>query len=90
MSNKFDKNTKCQYCGDEMTAKYRSKKFCSSKCRVYYNRENVTVTDKKESIPDSKIQLKEKIPPTNDVVLDDLQRQLEEKRNEILKNFKKR
>jgi hypothetical protein len=36
---KFDKNTKCAYCETDMNPKYRSKRFCSDKCRVYFNRE---------------------------------------------------
>ena len=39
MEDKFKKDTNCKYCGQEMEAKYRSKKFCSNKCRVYFNRE---------------------------------------------------
>lgn len=39
---KFEKNTICKYCGGELNAKNRNKKFCSDKCRVYYNRENPT------------------------------------------------
>jgi len=37
--DKFKKETNCRYCGKEMEAKYRSKKFCSDKCRVYFGRE---------------------------------------------------
>lgn len=40
MDSKFDKNTHCGYCGNEMEAKYRNKRFCSDKCRIYFNREN--------------------------------------------------
>ena len=38
---KFDKNSACEYCKNEMTASYRSKRFCSDKCRIYFRRENV-------------------------------------------------
>lgn len=38
---KFDKKDICGYCGKKMDAKYRSKRFCSDKCRVYFSRENV-------------------------------------------------
>ena len=38
--DKFKKQTNCGYCGKEMDAKYRSKKFCSDKCRVYFGRED--------------------------------------------------
>lgn len=36
---KFDKKEVCEYCNEKMEAKYRSKRFCSPKCRVYWNRE---------------------------------------------------
>lgn len=39
MIDKFKKNTNCAYCETEMEALYRSKRFCSDKCRVYYNRD---------------------------------------------------
>lgn len=39
--NRFDKRDACGYCSKKMDAKYRSKRFCSDKCRVYFNRENV-------------------------------------------------
>lgn len=56
---KFDKNKNCLYCEVEMEAVYRSKMFCSDKCRVYYNRENpkhkkqVTFKDFVEKQPDT-------------------------------------
>jgi hypothetical protein len=34
------KSEKCLYCGIEMESKTAKKKFCSTKCRVYWNREN--------------------------------------------------
>jgi hypothetical protein len=37
---KFDKKEICEYCEEKMEAKYRNKRFCSVKCRVYWNREN--------------------------------------------------
>jgi hypothetical protein len=37
---KFDKKEICEYCEQKMEAKYRNKRFCSVKCRVYWNREN--------------------------------------------------
>ena len=40
MSNKFDKKVNCDYCNKPLEAKYRSKRFCDDKCRVYWNREN--------------------------------------------------
>lgn len=36
---KFDKKEKCEYCEDEMQSKNRNKRFCSDRCRVYFNRE---------------------------------------------------
>jgi len=39
--SKLDKNSVCEYCQNEMIASYRSKRFCSGKCRVYFGRENV-------------------------------------------------
>lgn len=41
---KFDKNSTCEYCEKEMISKNRNKRFCSSKCRVYFKRENVKLT----------------------------------------------
>lgn len=41
MANKFEKNKNCEYCGKDLKAKYRSKRFCNDKCRIYFNRENV-------------------------------------------------
>lgn len=40
MSNKFDKKTNCDYCDKPLDAKYRSKRFCDDKCRIYWNRGN--------------------------------------------------
>ncbi len=37
---KFKKNTICGYCESNMESQRRSKIFCSSKCRVYFKREN--------------------------------------------------
>ena len=42
---KFDKNTDCFYCKEEMVSRNRNKKFCSDKCRVYFRRENVKLID---------------------------------------------
>jgi len=39
MANKLDKRTNCEYCDKPLDAKYRSKKFCDDKCRIYWNRE---------------------------------------------------
>lgn len=40
MTNKFEKNTNCEYCGKALDAKYRTKRFCDDKCRIYLDREN--------------------------------------------------
>lgn len=40
MVDKFKKETHCKYCEKGMDAVYRSKRFCSARCRVYYSREN--------------------------------------------------
>ena len=37
---KFDKKETCEYCNEKMESKNRNKRFCSDKCRVYWNREN--------------------------------------------------
>jgi hypothetical protein len=33
------KKENCEYCGEKMESKTAKKRFCSEKCRVYYNRE---------------------------------------------------
>lgn len=43
MEDKFTKRTTCEYCEKAMEAEYRNKRFCSDKCRVYWNRENPKV-----------------------------------------------
>ena len=40
MIDKFEKKKNCDYCGKDLEAKYRSKRFCNTKCRVYFSREN--------------------------------------------------
>lgn len=35
------KKDKCKYCGGKLEAKTTRMEFCSAKCRVYWNRENV-------------------------------------------------
>ena len=63
----FDKNIVCEYCKKEMVASYRSKRFCSDKCRVYSRRGNNTpepkqpeetqlVTNSKKSVTDAPVQ----------------------------------
>ena len=46
------KKENCEYCGEKMESKTAKKRFCSAKCRVYFNREpklggSVTVEFKK-------------------------------------------
>jgi len=43
MVDKFKKSDKCLYCENQMDAVYRNKRFCSNKCRVYWNREKPKV-----------------------------------------------
>ena len=38
------KTENCTYCGEKMESKTAKKKFCSTKCRVYYKREIVRGT----------------------------------------------
>ena len=63
----FDKNVVCEYCKKEMVASYRSKRFCSDKCRVYFRRGNNTpeskqpegtqlVTNSKKIVKDAPVQ----------------------------------
>lgn len=44
---KFDKKEICEYCEEAMKTGNRNKRFCSSKCRVYFYRENVKVLEQK-------------------------------------------
>lgn len=37
------KKEKCKYCGSDLESKTTRKEFCSSKCRVYWNRDQKTV-----------------------------------------------
>lgn len=41
---KFDKRETCEYCEEKMNSKYRNKRFCSARCRVYWNRESKIIT----------------------------------------------
>ena len=61
--SKLDKNSVCEYCQNEMVASYRSKRFCSGKCRVYFGRENVkfNVHKNKEPIVQKSVQTVTKI-----------------------------
>lgn len=44
---KYNKRENCEYCEEKMDSKYRNKRFCSIRCRVYWNREE---TAKKKEI----------------------------------------
>lgn len=81
MSNKLDKRTNCLYCDKALEAKYRSKKFCDDKCRIYWNRENkakkTPPTDKKET---------KKVAPEN---MSRIEKMLWESEQEILNQNKK-
>lgn len=63
MTNKFEKNTNCEYCGKALDAKYRSKRFCDDKCRIYLKREFKVhdlgdgVTVKEKAVPEELQQL---------------------------------
>ena len=35
------KKETCKYCGEKMDAKTTRQEFCGTKCRVYWNRENI-------------------------------------------------
>ncbi len=39
--SKFEKRVVCEYCEEKMESTNRNKRFCSDKCRVYWNRENL-------------------------------------------------
>lgn len=78
-SSVFKKKTVCDYCKEEMNAKYRNKKFCSDKCRVYRNREvkynaikiSQTLPKQlgiKDAIVEEKKQTSLSIPTYNDVI----------------------
>lgn len=41
--DKFEKRVVCEYCESSMESINRNKRFCSDKCRVYWNRENPKV-----------------------------------------------
>lgn len=61
MANKLDKRTNCEYCDKVLDAKYRSKRFCDDKCRIYWNRENLKVV-KPVIPPEPQNEVKEEPP----------------------------
>ena len=58
---KFDKKEICEYCEEKMEAKYRNKRFCSVKCRVYWNRENKKPTQTEAIVEIKKVENKSDI-----------------------------
>ena len=58
-SIKFEKNKNCEYCGKDLKAKYRSKRFCNDKCRIYYNRENVVAVVSENNKKENKVAIEE-------------------------------
>ena len=66
MEDKFAKKEACEYCGNQMDAKYRNKRFCSDKCRTYFNRENPKVkVINMNSNSEQKKPITDKPPKTN-------------------------
>jgi len=55
----FDKNIACEYCKKEMAASYRSKRFCSDKCRVYFGRKT-----KPNAKPENNTKIKKNVTDT--------------------------
>ena len=55
------KRDKCLYCGSKMESITAKKKFCSPKCKVYWNREHATKT--KEKKEDTTKPTEPEIPP---------------------------
>lgn len=64
------KKEKCKYCDKDLESKTTRKEFCSSKCRVYWNRDQRAAKQKpvkiepQKSIPPKRSK-KETAPPTN-------------------------
>lgn len=54
------KRENCKYCGEKMEAKTTRAEFCSNKCRVYWNRENVTEVVKENNRPKNKKKIQER------------------------------
>lgn len=45
------KKEKCKYCGSDLESKTTRKEFCSSKCRVYWNRDQKAAQQKEPPAP---------------------------------------
>lgn len=58
---KFDKNTVCAYCENDMISINKNKRFCSDKCRIYSRRENVKLINKKNKKEEEDNLLQKKI-----------------------------
>ncbi len=41
--NQATTNARCQYCGKEFNARRSTARYCSTKCRVYYNRKQSSI-----------------------------------------------
>ena len=54
----FKKRDKCLYCESDLDSKYRSKRFCQPKCRVYWNRENKKAQFKPDVLPQKELSQK--------------------------------
>lgn len=98
MADKFEKRKICEYCESEMEAINRNKKFCSDKCRVYWNREHPkvisfkTVTQGKSSKPTEKPKEDNSQSAPNDELLTKYQNELEllkDKTSQIAKDRRK-
>lgn len=57
------KKENCEYCGEKMESKTAKKRFCSTKCRVYFSRESKT-----EVSVASESQILGKIKPIEEVL----------------------
>lgn len=49
------KKEKCKYCGSDLESKTTRKEFCSSKCRVYWNRDRAAPQQKELLMPVPKV-----------------------------------
>lgn len=69
MEDKFAKRTNCLYCGKEMESEYRSKKFCTDKCRVYFNRETPKIKIQDLTTPTNVVKPITELPKTTNKVI---------------------
>ena len=96
MKGKLDKNTNCEYCGKDLEAKYRSKRFCDDKCRVYFNRENKPPKIEVKDLTAPTEEVKPKETPTTNYAVDtapvfknDVERMIWNERQKIINNKNK-